>query len=80
MWRNVGQCVQQEDVIVIEGAKSFYQERDGGDWFKMRRGEESALRGGRCAERSHIAEFKCQMFKGPLHAKMNLCPGKTIHF
>lgn len=56
MWRNVGQCVQQEDVIVIEGAKSFYQERDGGDWFKMRRGEESLRCGEADAQREVISQ------------------------
>lgn len=33
--------MRQADVIVIEGAKSFYRERDGGDCFRMRRGEKN---------------------------------------
>lgn len=54
--------MRQADVIVIEGAKSFYRERDGGDCCRMRRGEKTLCSGGRgggwiLAKKEDIAIF-----------------------
>lgn len=57
-------CVRPADVAVIEGAKSFYPVRDGGDWFSMRRiGERLHCGGSMYAERSHVVELNYQILR-----------------